>query len=98
MNDLTNPPTYDRRHGSHDRTDPRYATAGYDVVLSRHSASGGSTVIEILDTWLGDGAYQKALELAKSRRGEGTWAYPAEIYACGCRFAATAVDNGVVLP
>lgn len=77
-----NPITYDLSHGGHASTDPRYAVTGFDVVRTR-----GIGVVEVVQVIPGDAtSYMEALTAAKALRAGEYYAYPAERYACGCRW------------
>src|SRR4051794_7163845 len=82
-------PVYLNEHGGHDRTDPRYAEVGYDVI--RSTMRGGQTYLRVIATTAGAASYPEALRIAKAQRTGGAYGYPATRYACGCRWIATSL-------
>jgi hypothetical protein len=91
---VTDQPIYNRLHGGHPETDPRYCTVGFDVV--RTDWSGPTTVIEVVAVTEGATSYIDALGQAKQLRDPfaPVWAWPGARYACGCRWVATAIEDG----
>jgi hypothetical protein len=88
-------PVYNHQHGGHSSDDPRYTTVGFDVV--RTGFVDGVLHIDVVQTVHGDGtSYMEALTAAKALRVGSHYGYPAERYACGCRWIATATDGNVV--
>jgi hypothetical protein len=98
MTTTTPAPVYLLSHRGHDRTDPRYTTVGYDVI--RASRDGDQLTIEVTAVVHGAGNYSDALTQAKAHRDPtpgGAWGYPADRYACGCRWIATSLRaNGTL--
>ena len=92
-------PTYNHLHGGHDRTDPRYATTGHDVIHTE-TFPDGKIRVTVVKFVPGAANYLTALDEAKSFRlpahVQGTplhWGYTAERFACGCRWIATSLET-----